>query len=514
MKIFRMNLWSCLFLAAVVWINNFEVDALNPGFKARITTNGLNYANSVAIEALKTNVQKAKIPDQSGEASGFKYSISNIHVTQFNPPSSDISLVPGKGLTWKASNAYIAIHGDFHYKKWFISDGGSFDAKLSGVSFGLELDIDANSEGRPDIAAKGCSSSFGDVDFKFHGGMSWLYNIFRENVANVIKDSLNGQLCKMINKEVNEDGAKKLADIKVTTKLAKKFLLDYRLSANPTFQSDYFETYHKGEIYWLTNPNTECPFSAPTMPDQTDNKNMLYLWISDYMFDSIGYAAQKHGFLVRNLTQNDLPASSRGVLNTTCSGFIPKCVGSLIPEIGQKYPHMAVELRMKSTEVPRMTVSASGVSLNATGTIDMYATKPGSSDTPFLLSLGAIGMTNVNISIQNELVYAQIKNMKIKLSVIKSAVGKISGSFLDFLVKEALNTVLIPQLNDLGKKGFPLPVTGEIKFTNTKLSFAKDTILIGTDLKYTPKTSAPIKDTSGPLKFIPNSAGIALNNKL
>ncbi|XP_053402306.1 lipopolysaccharide-binding protein-like [Mercenaria mercenaria] len=496
----RLDIIACLLCLCIL-----QVYARNPGFKARITNKGLKYANDVAIQALKANVQKLKIPNQSGKASGFKYDITNINVQQFNPPTSTLGIVPGDGLSWKGSNAAIKVHGDFHYKKWFISDGGSFDASVSGVSFSLGVDIGNDVNGRPTIAARSCSSNVADVSFKFHGGMAWLYNLFRSKVEGVIKDTLKKQMCTLINKEINEDGEKKLAKLKVTTPLGKKFLLDYRLTQKPSFQTQYMETFHKGEIFWLSSPTTESPLIPPPMPTNTDTDSMLYLWVSDYMFDTIGYTAQKHGFLVYNMTQKDLPPSGRGVLNTTCDGFIPKCIGKLIPQIGEKFPNSVVELRMNSTQTPTMNVSSAGVSLNFAGKIDLYATKPGTSSTPFLLSLNAIMFTTVNVSIQNELLYARINDLKLKLKVGKSAVGKVSDVFLDFLIKQALNAYLIPQLNDLGKKGFPLPVTGEIKFTNTKISFAKDTVLISTDLSYTPSSQDPSDDLSGPLKFKPSN---------
>ena len=158
----------------------------------------------------------------------------------------------------------------------------------------------------------------------------------------------------------------------VTTKLSNKFLLDYRLTQAPTVQTAYLETYHKvsghicvasslgklctsveytpqgkwthlcccdygnkmvfelnseaylticlclflqGEIYWLNDTSTECPFVPAPMPDSPDTQNMLYLWVSDYMFDTIGYVAQKHGFLKHNVTTNDVSASCKLLYN-------------------------------------------------------------------------------------------------------------------------------------------------------------------------------------------------------
>lgn len=73
--------------------------------------------------------------------------------------------------------------------------------------------------------------------------------------------------------------------------------------------------YTQGEIYWLDEPKTEAPMVPPKMPESADTASMLYLWVSDYMFDSIGYQAQKHGVLMYNLTQNDVSTFYRPPVN-------------------------------------------------------------------------------------------------------------------------------------------------------------------------------------------------------
>ncbi|XP_053402846.1 lipopolysaccharide-binding protein-like [Mercenaria mercenaria] len=397
--------------------------------------------------------------------------LAALPLTEFNPPTSTLGIIPGDGLSWKGSNADITVHGDFSIKKWIFSSRGSFTATVSGVAVRLGVDIGKGDNGRPSIAARGCSSDIDHVDLKFHGGMSWLYNMFKRNVGGIIKTVVFEQMCKEINKKINDDGEKILAKLKVTTPLAKKFLLDYRLTQKPSFQTQYMETFHKGEIFWLSSPTTESPLIPPPMPTNTDTDSMLYLWVSDYMFDTIGYTAQKHGFLVYNITQKNLPPCLSGLLDTTCDGF--KCIGKIIPETGEKFPNSVVEIRMTSTQAPTMNVSSDGMSLNFAGKIDFYATKPGTSSTPFLLSLNAIMSTTVNVTIENKLLYARVDDLNLKLKFGKSAVGKFDDVFLDSLIKVALDVYVITQLNDLGKKGFPLPVSDKINFENTKISFAK-----------------------------------------
>ena len=51
---------------------------------------------------------------------------------------------------------------------------------------------------------------------------------------------------------------------------------------------------------------TESPIKVPPMPDTADNQHMMYLWISDYLCNTMMYNAQLHKALMYNLTQNDV----------------------------------------------------------------------------------------------------------------------------------------------------------------------------------------------------------------
>lgn len=61
----------------------------------------------------------------------------------------------------------------------------------------------------------------------------------------------------------------------------------------------------QGEIFWKGDM-TEARFSAaPFTPSNTTGK-MLYLWVSDYVINTIAYVANKHGQLRYNLTSKDV----------------------------------------------------------------------------------------------------------------------------------------------------------------------------------------------------------------
>ena len=406
------------------------------------------------------------------------YFFDSVVIKSFSVPSSNIDVV-ADGLNWKASGLELSSSGHFHYKKHkIISGSGSFDVSVSGVTFDIGISLGVDSTGRPKIGSKGCSCDIGSVHVKFHGGAAWIYNLFKGLVEKAIKKQLNNQLCSMIKNAVDVDGSKALAKLKVTVDVGKVFLLDYRFIGKPAFNPQHFlETYHKGEFYWASSIS-EAPFDPISMPAFSSTQKMFYIWMSDYTFNTLTYQAQKHGMLAYNLTQKDLPAQAKDFLNTTCNG-IP-CIGKIIPQIGQKYPNNQVQMFMSSRFAPNMSVAEGKVNVLFGGTITMTTTKGDN----FLLALNATMSISVTLDVKNQSIYANIGDMSIVLHVIKSDVGQISDIVLNVIANTAIIGFVKPQLNKLGAKGIPLPLTNNIQFVNTEITLDKDTIMMGTDLKY------------------------------
>ncbi|KAK6177989.1 hypothetical protein SNE40_012838 [Patella caerulea] len=459
----------------------------NPGFQARITEKALAYAASEAINALSGKVTGMKIPDQSGEASHIHYEINGMTITSFTKPSGGITPVPNQGLRWSVTGAGIAMKGNWHYKYkkgWIkISDHGSFDASANGISFSLIMNIGKDSNGRPNLTATGGSCSISSVHIKFHGGASWIYNLFSGTIEGKIKGILQEKLIQIVKEAVNVDGEKDLQKLPVAVVLAKKFLLDYSLISTPTFTSTYMETHHKGEIFW-NGDKTEAPFQPEPIPENKDTSKMVYLWLSDYMANSMGYTALKHGYLKYNFSSQDLPPANRSILNTTCTGL--KCIGIIIPQIGKMYPNSQLKLNMIGTKAPVLSISDGSLKVNGSGIVNIYVQKKGKADILVLTLNVTLGFTT-QASLKGQLLYAKISKPLLKLEVFKSNIGNISGSAIQTMMELAIDMVVFPQLNAQGSKGLVLPVTDDIQLSNSQLIIQKHSLMIATDLIYKPK---------------------------
>lgn len=74
--------------------------------------------------------------------------------------------------------------------------------------------------------------------------------------------------------------------------------------------------------------------------------------------------------------------------------------------------------------------------------------------------------------------------LPIAVKVKDSKIGQLSPQVLDLVLKGVITLFVEPKLNELGSKGFPLPVIESVHFVDTQLYTAKDTLLIATNLKY------------------------------
>lgn len=458
--------------------------ATKPGFKARITQGALDYANQQAIDALAKKASSASIPDQSGSSGVFDYQISNIHLTGLSKPNSQITIVPGTGLSWTGTNAGVSLNADWQVQTrgWIpISFSGSVDASVSGTNFGTTMVLGVDPSGRPSISCGSCSCSVGDVNIDIYGDLDFLLNLFKGMIEDKISDAIPGAVCSGVTEAINIKAEEQLQNLKVTTLLLDdKFRLDYRFVLTPAFQPPYMETFHQGEMTWAKNPKTP-PFSPLPLPDYPSTDRMLYLWVGQYVPESFLYAAQVNGFLQYSVNPSDLPQDQRVFLNTTCTGI---CIGNVIPAIGQKYPNSIVELRMNSTSVPKVVISPGDLEASFTGDIALYAHTP-QGVVPYLLTLNVSAIFNMTVTVSNQLIKGNISGSSFQVGVLDSAVGPIQGN-INLMMNFVLKRFIIPKLNEKGNSGFPLPVTGDISFTNTQLQIQQNALMVATDLLYTP----------------------------
>jgi len=480
-----------LFLVALVAVLSTYTEATwtqkNPGFKARITQSGLKFINDVGVSLLTKDIKGETIPDISGNAhvaiGNIDYTVSSMRITDFGIPSTSLTSKPGIGLQFHVTGGSISLHGDwrYKYKKGFIhiSDHGSFDATAHGLNLNLVVKLGKDGTGRPTIAPAGCTGGVSSISVKFHGGASWLYNLFSGSIEDSMKSSLNSKVCEMVNEEITTRASQSLADLKIITSVGPYTELDYSLVDNPTFTTSYMETDHKGEFYPTGHFDKEAPFPVPAMDTTGASSKMVYMWITDYVINTAGYVFQTIGKLTYNITNDMIPPDSAFHLNTSD-------IGILIPQLRKLYPNMLMELVANSTKSPKVEFSPNDATGTLWGDLFAYVVLPNATR-KHVFTLSIVGHGNGTVGFKHPKVTGKVTSMSVDLTLKESDIGPFSLILIRPGINALIQSGVVPYLNELGKEGLPIPDMDGVTFVNPVISLGKHVIEIGTDLKYTPE---------------------------
>merc|ERR1719305_228222 len=114
----------------------------------------------------------------------------------------------------------------------------------------------------------------------------------------------------------------------------------------------------------------------------------------------------------------------------------------------------------------------------------MFATTQNNTEV-HLVALNMTVVLNLTAKIEHEKLTGQISSHKFTFGVTRSDIGHIVPNGLNNILKAVLDIYGIPQVNELGKKGMDLPVSGDMTFVNPSLQFLENSLMVATDVNYT-----------------------------
>ena len=407
-----------------------------------------------------------------------------LKVSSFVPPGSAVTVNPGRGLSWTLVNAAISISGSWRYKYRAgiitLSDHGSFDASASGVSVSASVTLGASATGEPTIAATGCNCRVGSLRIRTHGGASWLYNLFIDKVERPLRATMQLKICDAAASAINVEAVRELATLKVKVVIGGQWLIDYRLVAAPAFAAGYMESFHKGEFFQASDP-TEAPFQPIPLPNPASTDHMVTFWASEYVLNTAGFALYRHGVLGGIFTRKDLPAEYRDYLNTTCPPLL--CIGSIVPTIGRTFPNATVELEVTTQAAPTVSIDRQRIVGKFLELVILRARLENGS-LIHLFNLNVTASLSITPRLNGTTVSATVSSMEAALNVTESSVGPVDIKFLRFLVDIARQKYIMPQLNEILGRGFPLPSIKHVEYVGAGLQLLDGCIIVATDIRY------------------------------
>lgn len=432
------------------------------------------------MASIQQKLKAIKVPDISGKQKlspigKVEYTLSNMQIVDVGLPKSAVDLVPGTGVRLSVANAFLSLNGNWRVKYLkFIKDKGSFDLNVKGLAITTTIAIKSDETGRPAVSSINCAATVGDVSIKFHGGASWLYNLFKKFVDKALRKTLEKQICPLVADAVS-DLNPHLKTLNVVARVDEFAEIEYSMVSSPTVSNASIDLSLKGEFYNI-GKHQEPPYSptAFSLPPQINN--MLYIGVSIFTIDSAAFVYNQAGALSLYITDDMIPRGSPIRLNT-------RTFGAFIPQIGKQFPGLMMKLLVKTVKNPIITFQPNNVTVQATGTVTAFAIQPNTTLTPlFVLNLETSVSAQVFVS-GMKLAGAVTLN-KMDLTLRTSYVGDFQVKSLDNIFQMVLKVVVIPKLNVQLAKGYPLPTLGKMKLVNTQLKVLKDFMLIGTDVQF------------------------------
>lgn len=432
------------------------------------------------MAVIQQKLRSIKIPDFSGTETvspigKVQYSLSNMHIVNVGLPKSSVDLVPGTGVTLSIGDAFISLNGNWRVKYLrIIKDSGSFDLNVNGLSIATTISIKSDETGRPAVSTASCSATVGSAKVKFHGGASWLYNLFTTFIDKALRNALQKQICPLVADAVS-DLNPQLKTLNVLAKVDKYAEIEYSMVSSPTVLKSSIDLSLKGEFYNI-GKHQEPPFSPAAFNLPPQNNNMLYIGMSAFTVNSAAFVYNNAGVLSLSVTDDMIPKSSPIRLNT-------KTFGAFIPQIAKQFPGLMMKLLMKMEKIPTLTFEPNNATVQATTTVTAFAIQTNSTLSPlFVLNLEASVSARMFVS-EMKLAAAVTLN-KMDLTLAKSYVGDFQVGPLENVFQGVLKWVVIPTVNAQLAKGYPLPSIGKMKLMNTQLDVLKDYMLIGTDVQF------------------------------
>lgn len=381
-------------------------------------------------------------------------------------------------------NFGLQLRGDWRYayvlglRITAIKDRGIIDVNASGIAVSINVTIDQDkATGKMKITAPTCLSQFTELEIKVRGGEAWLYDLFTERVSEPLRNDLKRIICETTRKAINEEGQAQLETAPFDVVLDGGWTFDYSLAAPPTFETDYFETYHRADFGHVSTG--AIPFPRPPITTDEKTTRMVSIWISDYVPNLAIYVLFGRGLLTFTITKALLPPNSRGFLETSTTR--PGAFGTLIPQLGQMYPGSSIEIEMLATECPSIAISPTGIVARFPGRFNYRARQPNGNLADLFATKFDVNLELI-VFIEDAVIKTAVLKFDPQLEVVDNRIGVIP--YLIKLLFGVIRTIVIRVLNNFGGVGFPLPTVDAVEFVNTKLVLGQGHICVMTDMEF------------------------------
>jgi hypothetical protein len=432
--------------------------------------------SSIVVPLLQTEITNAydnihlqEIKINKGDiefhALGFKF-------FDMDASSLNVALADDNEIHVSTNGASARAFFRFDGKILFIGFGGQCNPHITNLNIDARIQFGSNSNGKPTVNLAKFSLTLGNDGLGCTGLVGsivdLIQDIFNNAITNAIEQAVNGAMQNIVDNTLNNDLQRLNLEFPITNGYA---IADFSLTGAPSINTQRVRVDVAARIVPAADVNNiSYPFPPPQPLTAACANRMVNLGLSAWSFETALYTY----YIGKRLQQewpNALGASTVALL---LPGFVAQCGA-------------AAKLNLGLAAAGPGNVSIGSSSLAAA--MPLQLSLAGCNGTSFVL--GATGALAVNVSIVN----SQPSSVELLLGVaalalddprvISSNVGG-GGSILAGLL-EILNSVVaslvLPAVNEaLAGSPIPLPSVDGFSFTNAIVTYASDSLCVGSDI--------------------------------
>ncbi|KAL6456498.1 hypothetical protein MHYP_G00350420 [Metynnis hypsauchen] len=351
------------------------------------------------------------------------------------------------------------------------NDDGWFELDAYAISLNTVLQL-GSEEDHLSISTVVCSANVGSVQVNFHGGASFIYQLFVDIFSNRITDEIHAKICPAFQQGI-KGLESHLAVMPVAIKMGSYVYMNVTLTESPLIKSTGLELNVKGEFYSITSPS-EPPFFPKYFNVPWREDYMMSLGASEFCVNSAAYAFQSAGVLQMLITDDMIPKASPIHLNTSQFGI-------LIPQLPKKYPDMPMQVQLYASETPLVSFNETVTNVHLLASAKAFAMGPDSAAIP-LFRLDVESSISAKAFTDKQLLKGVLEMKNFTMTLGSTEIGDFPIGPIEGMMKFAVTSLVIPKVNALLKDGIMVPFVTGFNISNSVMTIENGFVAIAADI--------------------------------
>ncbi|KAK6101157.1 LBP / BPI / CETP family C-terminal domain protein [Brugia pahangi] len=431
--------------------------------RVRIAEEGLQFFSKIAHhivdeEIWKVTLPQITIPIEDGPGTG-EVNVTELTLQAFKSPTFSFELASPNGIIWQSKGGSVKQEAVWLAGYYFIVPiylSGYVKAKMDDIRVYMQTNLLVRND-HPQVEITDCSTDVQHLYVYITGGViQWVVNLFRAQLAFVIKQTIHEKMCDVIRKTVVDINSA-LSALSTQVKLYKNLYINYLCKQKPKVTSKYIEN---EMILDATYGKSRCMLPTEQMDNDVGSKRrMAYIWLSEHIPNCLLKTVYDNENLTFAITPNTSAGRFAGFLRTDCELFAI-CIGKFLPTLRLKYPNRTTYFFIRLAETPYTVIDANGIRIFVRSTVDLHLSSEKQQSHRLARLMMASTIYTVPTILHRKLV-GIISNVTTVLHEQDSTVGHFNVRMLKLLEKIMAETVKLIGGAAL-KIGVPLPLIDNV----------------------------------------------------